>query len=346
MLAVMEARRWDLFVTGSFRTAYYFSGVLKSQDSPVVFLMRSDGRHEVLEAETYSLERTIDNPVGDLARHLDQYLHTNLDSVRAAAVERTATVSLIESVVQAAAPKPIEDASKAILRLRKCKQPDEVGEIRHSLTLCAKAYQAARGAIAPGVTELDVYHTILAAITKQTGSTVDLRGDFASGERAIRGGGPPTARVLQVHDLFPLDLFPASALYFGDTCRTFAAGGAIDEQLRAHEVVRKALTMAESMVKPGVRTRDVYLTVKQFLDSEAIAEKSFWHHLGHGIGFHGHESPRIIPGSDDIFEPGDVFTLEPGVYTKSLRGGIRLEDNYLITEHGLENLFPSVEMAL
>lgn len=347
MLSFMEERRWDLFLTGNFRTVYYFSGVLKPPDSPVALLLHGDGSHEVLEAETYSIQRVIDDPVGDLARRLDERLCNRVSTIRTAAVERPATPALLESVLQTGlGVSPVEDASKAVLRLRKRKHPDEVDEIRQSLMLCAAAYRAARGVIAPGVTELDVFHAMYGEITRQAGTTVDFRGDFASGERAIRGGGPPTTRALQPHDLFPLDLFPAPALYFGDTCRTFAAGGATDEQLSAHEVVRDALKLAESMIKPGVRARDVYLAVKEFLDSEPISEASFWHHLGHGIGFHGHEAPRIIPGSDDVFETGDVFTLEPGVYTKRLQGGIRLEDNYLITDQGLENLFGSVDMAL
>ena len=70
-----------------------------------------------------------------------------------------------------------------------------------------------------------------------------------------------------------------------------------------------------------------------------MTEKSFWHHAGHGIGHNGHEAPRIIPGTNDIFEVGDVFTLEPGVYSTALQGGIRLEDNYVVREAGLENLF-------
>src|SRR5262249_21697363 len=151
-------------------------------------------------------------------------------TIRTVAVERATTPSLLESVLQS-----VEDASKTVLALRKRKHPDEVDEIRRSLSLCAAAYQAARGIIAPGVTELDVFHAMYAEITRQAGTTVDFRGDFASGEHAIRGGGAPTARVLQPHDLYPLDLFPAPALYFGDTCRTFAAGGATDDQIRAHE---------------------------------------------------------------------------------------------------------------
>jgi Xaa-Pro aminopeptidase len=314
---------------------------LKSPASPAAFLLFADGRYEVVEAETYSIQRVIDNPVGDLAGALDQRLRP----VSCVGVERTATPALLESVLQNH-DASIQDATRDILRLRKRKHPDEVDEIRHSLQLCAAAYRAARAIIAPGVTELDIFHAMYAAVTDVAGSTIEFCGDFASGERAIRGGGAPTSRLLQKHDLFPLDLFPAPALYFGDTCRTFAAGGPTDDQLVAHEIVQKGLRMAESMVKPGVRAQDVYLSVKEYLDSEPIAEQSFWHHLGHGIGFHGHEAPRIIPGSDEVFEIGDVFTLEPGVYTRRLQGGIRLEDNYLITDHGLENLFAGVDMNL
>jgi len=77
----------------------------------------------------------------------------------------------------------------------------------------------------------------------------------------------------------------------------------------------------------------VYRFVKERLD------ETFWHHAGHGIGHHGHEAPRLIPGSDDVFEEGDVFTIEPGIYHDALQGGIRIEDNYRVHPAGVENLF-------
>ena len=94
-----------------------------------------------------------------------------------------------------------------------------------------------------------------------------------------------------------------------------------------------------AVASPGIAARDVYRTIKEFLDSHELTEGSFFHHAGHGIGHHGHEAPRLIPGCGDIFEVGDVFTLEPGIYTKALHGGIRLENNYVVREHGPQNLF-------
>ena len=64
----------------------------------------------------------------------------------------------------------------------------------------------------------------------------------------------------------------------------------------------------------------------------------FTHHLGHGIGLHCHEAPRLNPNWDDTFAVGDVFTAEPGLYADELRGGSRVEDNFLVTETGVERL--------
>jgi Xaa-Pro aminopeptidase len=348
----MEDAGLDLFVSANYRTVYYLTGSLSSADAPTMVAIQSDGRSALvssvagtaaadirLPVETYSIHRVIDEPVRDAVTLLRGYL-IGSGPVRTCGVESAATPGLVEQMLRDVWPTVVlRDAGPEILRLRKRKEEDEIGEIRKSLGLIAAAYDAARETIAVGRTELDVYNAMQSAVVQKAGTFVQLHGDFAVGTRAIRGGGPPTARVIEPGDLYVLDLFPAPALYFGDTCRTFAVSEPTDLQLRGWEGVCEAVRIGERAVRPGVRASDVYAEVKGFLDTKPVSEGSFRHHLGHGIGHHGHEAPRIIPGSEDVFEVGDVITLEPGIYTTALHGGIRLEDNYVVREGGLENLF-------
>ena len=94
--------------------------------------------------------------------------------------------------------------------------------------------------------------------------------------------------------------------------------------------------MIEQEVRPGVSCRKIFQKV---LDSmEKFLPGGFSHHLGHGIGLYPHEAPHSNPNWDDRFEEGDVFTVEPGLYSDELRGGIRLENNYRVTSDGVELL--------
>lgn len=348
----MDKERWDLFMTSDYRTVYYFTGLLGSKEFPTLFLQGSDGKtclvantqgqgfcDEQVLLETYSVERSIDMPAHDAAGLLKELLKS-FQQLKRCAVERGTTAGLYEQIVTDGCPGvQFLDATKALLALRKRKEEDEIAGVKESLKHCAVAYQAARDIIAPGLTEIDVYNAMQGAITRAAGTSITFAGDFACGERGIKEGGPPTSRKIKNGDLYILDIFPAVDLYFADTCRTFAVGEPTGLQQQAWQLVMDAVRLAESLVKPGVSARSVYSRVKEFLDSHPLSEKSFWHHAGHGIGHRGHEAPRIIPGTDDVFEEGDVFTLEPGIYTKALQGGIRLEDNYVLRARGPEDLF-------
>ncbi len=354
LLQAMERAGWDSFLTANYRTVYYFTGALTAAETPAFFALTRDAGSMLITAseadaaadhrialETYSIRRTLTHPWRDTADLLRDYLvnHPNW-APRITGVELGTFPAMLLDVIESAFSQVVfYDANDVILSLRKCKEPDEIDEIRAVLRYCSIAYRAAREAIAPGQTELDIYNAMSRAIFNEAGTTIPFHGDFACGVRGIREGGPPTRRTILAGDLYILDIFPAPALYFADTCRTFSAGPPTDAQLKAWELVIQAIRLAEGMIQPGVRAREVYRAVKDFLDSHEITQKSFWHHVGHGIGHHGHEAPRIIPGTDDVFEVGDVFTLEPGIYGEWLQGGIRLEDNYVLREDGLENLF-------
>ena len=101
----------------------------------------------------------------------------------------------------------------------------------------------------------------------------------------------------------------------------------------------KALTHVESTVKPGKSCKQLFNEVQSILDSCPVGQ--FDHHLGHGIGMFPHEAPHLNPRWQDVFEVGDVFTAEPGLYNPhQLRAGMRIENDYVVTENGVRNLTP------
>jgi Xaa-Pro aminopeptidase len=137
--------------------------------------------------------------------------------------------------------------------------------------------------------------------------------------------------------LFILDVGPAYRGYYADNCRTMCVGGRpSDAQLAAWDAIVGALQYVARTVRPGVRCRELFHSVKAQLD--AVRPGGFFHHLGHGMGLFPHEAPHLNPHWDDVFEEGDVFTAEPGLYGDDLRAGIRLEENYVVTADGVEKL--------
>jgi Xaa-Pro aminopeptidase len=197
-------------------------------------------------------------------------------------------------------------------------------------------YEAARGMIRPGVSELDVFSALQAAAVAACGEMLTGTGnDYACGVR----GGPPRARPCVAGDLFILDLGPAYRGYFADTSRVIAVDGRpTDVQHAAWERVCGALALVERLAKPGVRCRDIYAEVHAWLNAGSLGTWSS--HLGHGIGLSVHEPPHLNPSWDDTLEEGDVIAVEPALYDPALASGLRIENDYLVTASGLENLSP------
>jgi len=226
------------------------------------------------------------------------------------------------------------DIEPPLLRLRRNKGADEIALLRKAIEGTAAMYQVARQIIRPGISELEVYNQLQSAANQVFGEPMTATGnDYQVNSR---GGGPRDKVVAQAGQLYILDLGPAFRGYFADNARTIAVSDVSPEQQAAWEQVMLVFQMIEQQVRPGVRCQDVFQQAQAILDQAPVGV--FNHHLGHGIGLFPHEGPHLNPNWDDTFEVGDVFTVEPGLYAESLRAGMRIENDYLVTETGIENL--------
>jgi Xaa-Pro dipeptidase len=228
------------------------------------------------------------------------------------------------------------DIEPALLGMRRVKDPDELVILRQAIAACGSMYETARSMIAPGVNELDVFSALQASAVSCCGEMLTGTGnDYACGVR----GGPPRDRGCQAGELYILDLGPACRGYFADTSRVIAVDRRpTDEQLGAWERVCGALAIVERMAKPGVRCRDIYTAVQDWLAGAAVG--SWSSHLGHGIGLSVHEAPHLNPSWDDTLQEGEVIAVEPALYAPELRCGLRIENDYLVTSTGVECLSP------
>ena len=121
-----------------------------------------------------------------------------------------------------------------------------------------------------------------------------------------------------------------------DITRNFALGNVSDKAREINDVLLRAHREAVKALRPGVKGAEVDAVARKVISDAGYGDK-FVHGLGHGLGLEVHEAPRLSRTSKDILMAGDVVTVEPGIYIEGF-GGLRIEDDYLITEDGCECL--------
>jgi len=225
------------------------------------------------------------------------------------------------------------DISDILHEMRRAKDPDEVALIRRALVGWEAAILAARELIEPGITEIEVYARMQAAAIEAIGEPI---GEMGNDYQAGSSGSAPRLRPMQAGELIPLDVGVVLRGYHSDATRTFSVDrNPTDVQLQSQQRIVEVFAAIEAAARPGVSCKALWQQASDMLDG--FNDCSFSHHLGHGIGLSCHEAPRLNPNWDDTLRVGDVITLEPGMYHEKLVSGIRIEDNYLVTETGLEN---------
>ena len=206
--------------------------------------------------------------------------------------------------------------------------------LKYILYATAEIYNAVLKENLSGKTEKYIKRVILSAYKDRLGK-FSFKGDIVAGVRSAVGEGDATDYIIKKGDAIILDLLPMKSGVCSDVTRTFFVGEPTAEQTEVYNIVKNSLLDTEKILKAGVRACDIYEYAREKLKPY---EDTFFHHAGHRIGKRRLIQPQFLPDKTAKLKAGDIVTLEPAIYIKG-KFGVRLENDYLITESGYEKLF-------
>lgn len=273
-----------------------------------------------------------DNPWEILAREII----SRTDSVSSIAIEKShLTVERYEALQTAFPQGTFAQLDDKINEFRVIKDKEELEKMRKAAKLADFAIEVGVKEIAEGKTEIEIVQKIEAAI-KEKGYSMSFDTTVLSGPKAASPHGSPGTRKIQKGDFVLFDLGVIYEGYCSDITRTVAFGEINDEQRKIYETVKKSNEESINAVKPGVRCMDLDKISRDVIDEAGYGEY-YTHRLGHGLGISVHEFPSVTGTNELELKPGMVFTIEPGIY-KSAVAGVRIEDDVVVTEDGVEVL--------
>jgi len=240
----------------------------------------------------------------------------------------------------------LEDVSGLLGSLRRAKDAGERERIRQAARIAGEALEKVAAGVKAYVSENEISATLEFFIKTggADGGWQDHEFIVASGPRSALPHGRAGNRKIGPGEWATIDFGARFSGYVSDVTRNLFFGEIPEKWKRRHEILLEAQAAAKSLVSPGVRAAEVDAAARKVIEEAGYA-KQFTHGLGHGIGLDLHEAPHLSPRSEDVLEEGDVITIEPGIYFDG-EGGMRVEDDYLVTSGGAECLTSMIPKSI
>ena len=274
---------------------------------------------------------------GGLVRAVGEMLRQRRGTTRVAYSAGQVSVAQ-KQALDAAAGKRVRwvPGSNEVERLRAVKDAGELGKMRAAAALISEVWTRVVRKMRVGISELQVaadleYGMKLAGAAGPSFETI-----VASGARSAWAHARATSKLLRKNELVVMDQGAILRGYCSDMTRTVFLGRPSDRVRRLYDAVLDAQQAAKSVIRAGVTAGEVDAAARQTLKRSKL-EQYFTHSTGHGLGLEVHEMPRLARGESFVLEAGMVVTVEPGVYVEGL-GGIRIEDDVVVTATGAEEL--------
>jgi Xaa-Pro dipeptidase len=247
---------------------------------------------------------------------------------------RVLELRLLEAVIPSA---QILSGENCVAKLRMHKDQAELADMRQAIVVAQNALNASLPSINTGLTEREIASELTMQILRNgSDSEIPFAPIIASGSNSANPHAVPTDRRPQPGYLLVVDWGANVNGYFSDLTRTFVLGEPEPEFSHIARIVLDANAAARQQAKPGIPAGQLDRAAREVIENAGFGE-FFTHRTGHGLGMESHEEPYIRGDNRLLLAPGMTFTIEPGIYLPG-RGGVRIEDNLVITDSSSETL--------
>jgi len=250
------------------------------------------------------------------------------------------TMTLAEKAsIQRKSKRKLIDTNGLVSALRVIKDAAEIALIRKAVKIQEAALEAVLPTIKPGggQSELEVAARLEFEMKTRGSSEPGFQTIVAAAAASSLPHYRPTGAKIKAKQLLLIDWGAVYQGYHSDMTRTFAVGKVPEKMNEIYTIVYDAHMLAAQALAAGKTTTEIDMIARKHIAKHGYSE-FFGHGLGHGIGLNGHEEPRLTNMlTPRKLEPGMVVTIEPGIYLPGV-GGVRIEDDYLVTDDGSECL--------
>ncbi len=245
-------------------------------------------------------------------------------------------LSARKSIAKKIGARAIKDLDDQLVNHRAVKAPVEVRAIRKAIKIQQDAYRKTVRWLKPGMTEQQVSSYLLYQMRQLGADKESFDPIVAVDANAALPHAVPGRKKVRAGGILLIDWGAKVDGYCSDMTRTVAIGKWPRKMRKIYEIVLEAQLAAIDAIGPGVALKDVDAAARKVIKKAGYA-KQFGHGLGHGIGLDIHEQPRLGEKAKGELEVGHVVTVEPGIYLPGV-GGVRIEDDVLVTARGHEVL--------